>query len=224
VRLFALTYPQLIQQGRALGYSHADLLRLRDGYDFAEIVSDGVYRPHGEPLVTHLVRTASIVAAELMPVPVVVAAMNHAAYEMHKFDESRRGDETEQHRDDVRIALGDDAEAIVWAYHKVPWYGHARDYVPRLAECDELVQRVLVIRLANALEDHLDSAVRFTKPRGKPLEANPDTVALARAMSHHQLAGELDQVYRDHEGKDPDPLARPFGRSYELPAKHLWER
>jgi hypothetical protein len=224
VRLFALTYPQLIGQGRSLGYGSTELARVRAGYDFAEVMADGLYRPHGEPLITHLVRTASIAAAEGLPVPAVVAAMNHAAYELHKFTDSRRSPESHEHRDDVRVALGTDAEALVWAYHVTPWYGSAADYASRASELDEQTRQVLAIRLANALEDHLDQSMLFTEPRGKPLEVDERAVALAQALDRDQLAHELDEVFRAHVDQPPDALARPYGLTYELPSKHLWER
>lgn len=224
MRPFALTYPQLIAQARASGYDAGDVARVRDGYDFAEAMADGLYRPHGEPLITHLVRTGSIVAAERAPVAVVNAAMNHAAYELHKFTDSRRRAESDEHRAELRHALGPDVEALVWAYHTTPWYGVAGDYVPRAAACDALTNNVLLMRLANALEDHLDAAQLFTTPRGQPLEVGGDTVALARALGRDALADEIHEVYLDHDGRAPDELARPYGLTYERPSKHLWER
>jgi len=224
LRRFALTYPQLITQMRSLGYKPVEVARVRHGYDFAEAMADGLYRPQGVPLITHLVRTASIVAAEGSPVPVVNAALNHAAYELHKFTDSRRSSDIDAHRADVRLALGEDVEGLVWAYHRTPWYGVAADYIPGVGECSERTLQVLLVRLANLLEDHLDASQLFATPTGKPLEANPDTVALARALGRHELADEIDIVHREHDGQGPDELARPFGRTYEAPSKHLWER
>ena len=224
MRRFAQTYPQLISHVRSLGYEPVEVARVRDGYDFAEAMADGLYRPQGVPLITHLVRTASIVAAERLPVPVVNAALNHAAYELHKFTDSRRSSDVDAHRDEVRAALGVDVEELVWAYHSTPWYGVVEEYVHRVGECSERTTQVLLVRLANVLEDHLDGSQLFATPTGKPLEANPDTVALARALGRHELADEIDIVARDHDGQPPDGLARPFGRTYEAPSRHLWER
>ena len=224
MRQFALTYPQLITQVHARGDDAVDVARVRDGYDFAEAMADGLYRPQGAPLITHLVRTASIVASEGLPVPVVNAAMCHAAYELHKFVDSRRSADVDAHRAELRIALGDDVEDLVWAYHTTPWYGVAGDYIDRVGECSERTTQVLMIRLANLLEDHLDASQLFTKPRGKPLEANPETVALARALGRHELADEIDVVYREHDGHGPDELARPYGLTYEVRSEHFWER
>lgn len=224
MRSFALTYPQLIGQGRTLGYAPADLARVRAGYDFAERMADGLYRPHGQPLITHLVRTAGITMAERLPVPAVVAGMNHAAYELHKFADSRRRPESRAHRDELVLALGADAEALVWAYHETPWYGRVGDYVDGAAELDERTRLVLVLRLANALEDHLDDALLFTQPRGKPLEVDEDAIALARALGRDVLADEITAVRASTVGGAPDQLARPYGLTYELPNRHLWER
>ncbi len=224
MRSFALTYPQLIGQGRALGYRPADLARVRDGYDFAERMADGVYRPHGQPLITHLVRTAGIAMAEQLPTPAVVASMNHAAYEMHKFDDSRRRPESRAHRDELVLALGAEAEALVWAYHETPWYGCVGDYVDGAAALDEQTGQVLVLRLANALEDHLDDALLYTKPRGKPIEVDEDAIALARALGRYVLADEIAAVRASTVGRPHDELARPRGMTYELPSRHLWER
>jgi hypothetical protein len=224
LRSFALTYPQLIGQGRAQGYPPEDLARIRDGYDFAERMADGVYRPHGQPLITHLVRTGGIALAEQLPTAAVVASMNHAAYEMHKFDDSRRRPESRAHRDELVLALGADAEALVWAYHETPWYGQAGEYAEGAAALDERTRLVLVLRLANALEDHLDDALLYTMPRGKPLEVDEDAIALARALGRDVLADEIESVRASIIGRPHDELARPYGKTYELPSRHLWER
>ena len=120
----ALTYPQLMNQAIAAAVDADALVRLRATYELAERLADGVYRPQGEPLLCHLVRTASIVLAEDQPLPVVQAALLHAAYSLR----ARVGEANEHgsRRAWLRTAAGPEVEQLVFAYDQLPWNSSAQ--------------------------------------------------------------------------------------------------
>jgi hypothetical protein len=90
VATYALTYPQLMNQALSCDLSESDLLQLRSAHEFAQLFADGIYRAQDAPLLSHLVRTASILLAERQPVSVVLAGLLHAAYTLQYFDGSVR--------------------------------------------------------------------------------------------------------------------------------------
>ena len=99
IRPYALTYPQLMNQGIAQGLREEELARLRQAYNVAEQFAAGFYRGQGVPFICHLVRTASIVLAERQPIEAVVASMLHAAYLMPRFIEALGGPLSERQRE-----------------------------------------------------------------------------------------------------------------------------
>src|SRR5690349_15945772 len=134
LQLFAL----LRRSGRAAG----DLARLRDAYELAMHLFAGRYRPDGKTFIAHLVGTAGIVAAGLL----------HAAYTEGDFGASPRSS-----RQRVRKAAGSEAEGYVAAYAALRWSAEAvASLRAGLDDLDESGRCVLLIRLANELEDCLD--------------------------------------------------------------------
>ena len=83
-----------------------------------------VYRPQGEPFLCHLVRTASIVLAEGQSLPVVQAALLHAAYSLRR--RAGSGGERGARRAALRRAAGPDVEQLVFAYDQLPWNSAAQ--------------------------------------------------------------------------------------------------
>ena len=161
-------------------------------YDFAETITDGLYRPQGQPFVTHLVRTASITLAEQQPTPAVLAAMAHSSYELHRFAGSRRGPVSRRRRAEVATAVGDDVEAMIWAYHATRWrIAELDDHVRAADTYDERTRQVLVMRMANELEDLLDLAPLLSRAERPPVGA---VAAVARKLGHDQLAAEIEEA------------------------------
>jgi (p)ppGpp synthase/HD superfamily hydrolase len=205
MRTFALTYPQLMSQAIAAGVDAKALAELRAGYELAEQVADGIYRPQGQPFVCHLVRTASIVLAERQPLPVVLAALLHAAYSLRH--SAPRGW--------LRAAAGAEVEALVFAYEQLPWNSAARiaRHVDDFGGYDETTRRVVVVRIANELEDHLDRSAAFASEdlaRGRQ-ERRDGCIALARAACSPALVRELEEAF-DGQLAPPLPAAVVIGR------------
>jgi len=229
MRSFAITYPQLLNQAIAADWSEAALARLRRDHELAEAMSDGLYRAQGVPFLCHLVRTASIVLAEGQPPAVVSAALLHAAYLLHAFEGSRRVRRRERHRGELRAAVGAEVEELIWEYDRLPWY-RAEALERHLAElpgCTQRRRQLLVMRLANELEDRMDRAMAYTARdrQQRRAAAAPLMAKLAEALGHPELAAELAladaEAARFHA---PEAVVLAHREGYERRRHHLWER
>jgi (p)ppGpp synthase/HD superfamily hydrolase len=226
---YALTYPQLMNQALARGLDAPALRRLREAYELTERMTDGLYRAQGQPFLCHLVRTASITLELGQPLPVVMAALLHAAYSLHVFEQSQRRKPTRRDREQLRRLVGDEVEALVAGYDRLPWYepealeAHLRrldGYVPPL-------RALLVIRLANELEDHLDLGLAYRArfpSRDEVRPTGPLKIELARRLGLTALADELEAAFRAiAAARLPEGLARKHCHGYESSKARWWE-
>ena len=220
MRAYALTYPQLMNQAQAMGCSASDLAQLRCAYELAEASVDGYYRAQGMPFICHLVRTASIVLSEGQPVEAAAAALLHAAYMLHGF--GGHGTPTAHQRRRLADRIGGPAEALIRHYDELPWYTEEalRAHLASAGRYPMRTRQVLVMRLANELEDYLDRAMAYRG--GYPYEARIESlgstkVALAAALGCPQLAEELAVAFREHlERPLPAEVRRSQCHAYRL--------
>lgn len=218
-RDYAQTNLQLYAQLRAAGYSAAQLARVRAGYDLATRLFAASFRGSGKPLLAHLVGTASILAAIRQADMVVIAGLLHAAYALGDFGDGRYG-MTDAKRARVRDAVGEEIEDLVARYTAFDWN---RNTIPQIRERVETLtpieRDVLVIRLANELEDHLDYGVLYCGNGEKRREyiRSPlnQSVDMARALGLDALASELDRAFRDTLAAElPSSLRNPRDYTY----------
>src|SRR5919106_5061667 len=158
---YAQTNLQLYTQLRRAGYPDAQLTLVRSGYDLARRLCTASFRGSGKPLLAHLVGTASILASMRQPATVVTAGLLHAAYALGDFGDGRLG-MTEPKRDRLRQTVGAEVENLVARYTAFDWNKHTIPSIRERVESLSPIERdVLVIRLANELEDHLDFGVLY---------------------------------------------------------------
>jgi (p)ppGpp synthase/HD superfamily hydrolase len=222
MRSFALTYPQLMNQAITAGVDADMLARLRAAHELAERLGDGLYRPQGEPFLCHLVRTASIVLAEGQSLPVVQAALLHAAYSLRR--RAGSGGERGARRAALRRAAGPDVEELVFAYDQLPWNSSAQleRHVEGFGGYDQTTRSVVLMRLANELEDHLDRSTAYasTDFARRRAQCRAGCLALARAAGSAALVGELRDAF-DAQLDPPLPAVVVIGREqgYTLRSK-----
>jgi hypothetical protein len=190
---FAQTNVALAVQLQALGWSEADRLAVRRGYELAMRLFTGHFRPNGNTFLAHLVRTASILAAVPAPTPVVVAGLLHAAYTHGEFGDGRRPASADK-RAEVRAAIGDESERLVHRYGTLPWRDVVSARSARALSAEDQV--VMLVRLANELDEGLEATGPDVSPSdaeraGNKLRACAET---ARDLGHATLAGALDEV------------------------------
>ncbi|MCZ7527197.1 MAG: HD domain-containing protein [Acidimicrobiia bacterium] len=157
----AQTNVQLYGQLRRAGWSEGDLIRLRGAYELATVLFSGALRPSGKTFVSHLVGTASVVASLGGRPDLVLAGLLHAAYAFGEWgDGSRRV--TPRRREELRRVAGDGAEQLVAGYTDLPWNASAlADLRSRADGLGPAERDLVLLRLANEVEDHLDEAMGY---------------------------------------------------------------
>jgi hypothetical protein len=201
--MFAMTYPQLMNQAIRAGFNEKDLTSLRKAYEFAECLFDGFYRAQRTPFINHLVRTASIVMNEKKDMDLAIASLLHAVYEIGQFSDGIEGKETETHRTIVRAVAGASAEDLIYQYQKLPW--HCVEGIPthlkNLDLYDSSLRSVILIRLANELEDHLDLAMSYrgNYPYREFIELyGKQQIEMANGLGLSEIASQLEFNFNQH--------------------------
>jgi (p)ppGpp synthase/HD superfamily hydrolase len=195
---YAQTNVQLFNQLRSDGYSKKERACLLNSYEFGMRIFTGLYLASGKPFIDHLVGTASILASLHAPVEVVAAGLLHAAYLHGDFGSIRKG-VSKAKREQVRRAVGEQIEEYIARYDRLP-LGLQKTAAlhNRFDDLDTLDHTVLLMRLANQLEHHLDlGALYFPGEKEQQghqryMEAyGPLVVTMAERLGCSSLAAEL---------------------------------
>jgi len=222
VHRFAQTNLQLYAQLADLAYPEGDLAMVARCYELSMALFPGTYRASGKSFLAHLVGTAGIVAALRARAPVVAAGLLHAAYTHGEFGNGWLG-VSDAKRTRVRAAVGPEIEDLVARYTAFRW---ARATIPairaRLDAMTALERDVLLIRLANELEDHLDLGILYSGDAPRRLrfirEDLPAAVEMARRLGHPGLAESLAAAFDQIEHAAISPaLRRREVESFRLP-------
>ena len=225
-REYAQTNLQLYKQLRAAGYPDADLKLVRAAYDLGMRVFPASFRGSGKPLLAHLVGTASILVSVGQSPTVVTAGLLHAAYALGDFGDGRPG-MTAVKRDRVRAAVGPTVEDLVARYTAFDWNKNTIPSIrARVGSLTPIERDVLVIRLANELEDHLDYGVLYCGNGEKRREyiRSPlnQSVDMARSLGLTALARELEEAFSETLSEElPAALRTPHDYTFmQPPASH----
>jgi (p)ppGpp synthase/HD superfamily hydrolase len=157
----AQTNVQLFNQLRSEGYSKPERQFVLAAYEFGMRLFTGLFLPSGKPFIDHLVGTASILASLHVSIEIVTAGLIHAAYLHGDFGGARKGISKAKQKQ-VRDAVGEEVEDYVARYDALLWSPDrmllVRDRVDDLGPVD---RNVVLMRLANELEHHLDLGVLY---------------------------------------------------------------
>jgi (p)ppGpp synthase/HD superfamily hydrolase len=189
---YAQTHLALYARLQERGAGEEALGAVASSYELALRLFSNRVRPCGRPFVTHLVGTASVVAEHEGDLDSILAAMLHAAYAQGEFGDAARG-AAPAHRARVRDVVGPRAERLIHAYDAAAWppsdLSAAVERVSRIGP-DDLERSVLLVRLANEIDDCRDLAPciagsdRATMAR----EGLVAGVAIAEALGEEALA------------------------------------
>lgn len=194
---YAQTNLQLYNQMLAAQYSDHSLSLVVRAYTLAMKLFSGRFRANGKPFMSHLVGTASVLVAQNAPVEVVVAGLLHAAYAQGVFGCQVLGI-TLLKRKHIRQSVGDGVESLITLYTQLPWKLESmmaiRDRLPTLSETERIV---VLMRLANELEDYIDLGMNFChKNHQDSVQKEWDTiVAIARGLEYSDLADQLADIF-----------------------------
>jgi (p)ppGpp synthase/HD superfamily hydrolase len=214
---FAQTNIQLINQLRASGYPPPEIGTVVTSYELAMRLFTGLFRASGKTFVAHLVGTASILGSLRTSSNLVAAGLLHAAYASGDFGDGKNG-MTEVKREWMRSAVGSEIEAYVAGYTKLVWTEEAAaaisDGIAAFAPFD---RDVLLIRLANELEELLDLGILYCGDGRRRFANNENlnalTIRLAEQLSFPALALRLGEAFREAAGAEiPPGLRAPQGR------------
>jgi (p)ppGpp synthase/HD superfamily hydrolase len=220
--VYAQTNLQLFNQMREAGYSDTDLVAVRSAYDLAIQLFTGEFRASGKPLLAHSVGTASVLCALAARVDLIAAAILHAAYMFGEFGDGRRGADPRKRRV-LEGVVGTAIEDLVMRYHALVWNAET---IPALADTIDSMAAdetdVLLIRLANELEDHVDLGVLYcgnAERRRRDIRMSLHRcVAMARQLGHPGLAEELQRAFDEVLSTDvPDALRNCREYTYFVP-------
>jgi amino acid adenylation domain-containing protein len=199
VHHFAQTNIQLLNQlqGR---YKDSEIDNVRAAYEVACDLFAGQFRSSGKPFLAHLVGTSSILAWLSASVETIVAGLLHAAYVDGNFG-SRSGGHSPSNRKRIQDAVGVESEEIVFAYTNFPWRSPAA--IPRLVQrssnLSDLEKEVLLVRLANELEEYLDLGLLYCEDSEQRLKFSEIygsyMIDLAGDLGYDNLSNSLRQAF-----------------------------
>ena len=186
----AQTYPQLARQLSVESWSSSEFALARAAWELAADLFAGAERGSGKAFVDHLIGTASAVSIGGGNADTVAAALVHAAYDQGDFGDGRRGPSA-SHRRRIRAVLGADVEKLVHGYNAVEWDERLVDPCRVLRD---ISPELLLVRVANELDDALDSAsVLSAKVRSAQIyEA---TIEVAERVASPELVAMLREVF-----------------------------
>ncbi len=195
---YAQTNLALYAQVRAEGYDEAAQDAVLRAYTLAMQLFAGLHRASGKVFVAHLVGTASALVEAQARLPVVVAGLLHAAYTHGEFGDGWRG-MTMVKRTRVATVVGEESEGLIARYTGFRWRCEALSSLREALSGPNGVDRdVVLMRLANELDDHLDFGILYypdAERRLRLLDSLAVCVDLARDLGHHRLADGLAEAF-----------------------------
>ena len=197
--MYAQTNIQLYNQLERNGYSGWELSCVRNAYELAMHLSTCLYRPSGKTNIAHFVGTASILSSLRAPVEVVAAGLLHSIYFHGDFGSIRKG-MLSSRRKQIRDAVGHDVEEYIARYTALQWNPQTIPEIRnKLHELDTIDRYVVLMHLADWLEDHLDRGIlycpnaegrlKYTKLR------NDIVIQMAEELGFPSLAAELKRIF-----------------------------
>jgi (p)ppGpp synthase/HD superfamily hydrolase len=219
---YAQTNLQLYRQLAAKGYPDDTISVVADAYEFGLRLFPGTYRGSGKPFLAHLVGTASVLASLCARTPVVTTGLLHAVYTHGEFGNGWRG-MSRAKRAEVRRAVGEEVEDLIARYTQLRW---DRLTIPeiraRLDTMKAIDRDVLLVRLANELEDHLDLGILYLADRERRREYMqadlPAAIEMAERLGVPSLAKSLAETFKEVASANiPAGLCRGHAESFRVP-------
>ncbi|HSH59748.1 MAG TPA: HD domain-containing protein [Acidimicrobiales bacterium] len=208
VNTYAQTNLQLCNQLTEFGYDERDIVLVHQAYWLAVKLFSGQFRSSGKPFLAHLVGTASVLTAVNAPAPVVVAGLLHAAYASGEWGDGQ-GKALNDERRRVLRALDDQVEELVRLYTELRWDARTiPDINARLDRLSASERAVVLVRLANLMEDYLDLGMAYSRKGEKEKQADPVlelSVLMAEHLGQPHLASELRRVFDENRAAEIAP-------------------
>jgi hypothetical protein len=195
-------YGRLLDDGR----SADELRQIRDAYNMAAKIFAGQIRPEGRPFICHLVGVAGILAALGEAPSVICAGLLHSALSQGDFG-TGRGLVSGAARRLLARSVDPRTFTLVDGYDRLAWNAdNLSAWTVAGSIGDETLRTLIVMRLANELEDALDRGLDFSEKGDRHYQRVPPAsiVALARVMGNVRLVAALEATL-----SSPAPAHRP---------------
>ena len=193
----AQTNLQLYNQLVAAGWPDTDLHRIRSAYDLAAELFAGQLRSSRKTFLAHLVGTASAVATAGGRPDLVLAALLHATYTHGEFGDGRR-ELAESKRAAVRAVIGAEAEALVAEYAALGYsVCTISDWQRRVRTLSPFEHDLVVLRLANEVDEHTDLGTRYSDRGGHPMSSDSAfeaMIVLGRGVDEQTLVSLMERM------------------------------
>jgi hypothetical protein len=196
---YAQSILELLHQLHLDGYDRSDLRLARNAYMLAMRAFSGLVRPSGKLFIDHAVGTASVLHAVGARPAITCAGLIHSIYTHGDMGGWRRGITAPSQRE-VEAAVGSQVEGLAVRYATLKW---TRARVPVIATelktYDPIGREVVLMRLANEVDEHLDGGVLYLPHADRRRHADmlllPSFVTMAEELDHPLLASELTRVF-----------------------------
>ncbi len=223
VTRIAQTNVALFRQMHRLEYPQDALIVVRDAYELATALFTGRYRASGKPFLCHLVGTASVLASLRADAEVVAAGVLHAAY-----DTNPHTGMAASNRKRVRDVVGAATEQHVFAYSQFTWsVSSIRALAARGLSPEDTDKPIVLMRLANEVDDHLDDAMAYCAPSRRKIDAGFENwIEMAGQLGYAPLAEAL-RILRAEQANSTwaQPLALGRPGSYAIASPRAgWAR
>ncbi len=190
----AQTNLQLWSQLQAAGYDRGDLEYVGRTYKLAIELFSGCFRASGKTFIAHLVGTASILAHLGASRTIVATGLIHAAYEFGDFGGWYSSGPTRRKRRYLQRILGQQTEQFVAGYSSLKWSTRTiPSILDAMSQWDPEKRNVLLVRLANELEEYLDLGLLYCGQKGQIYSAHQSEaiVTMAERLGQPALAAAL---------------------------------
>lgn len=209
---YAQTIIQLLTQLRRDGYSKDELYRISRAYEQVMRLFTGLYRPSGKTVIAHSVGTASILSFLHVSEQVVSAGLVHAAYTHGDFGSWAKGI-SDAKREQVRRSVGDEVEEYVARYTALQWNARTIPVLyEQLHSLEPIDRTVLLIRIANELDDLLDLGVLYCFSAESKLRRYTKfgymMIEMADKLGFPNLGTEIAQVLKETVSAEIPPELR----------------
>ncbi|MBW4661155.1 MAG: hypothetical protein KME15_20965 [Drouetiella hepatica Uher 2000/2452] len=199
MHLYAQTNIQLFNQLHQLGYSHVELESISNAYKLAVQLFTGRFRPSGKTFIAHLVGTASVLAQLRVSYKLVVAGLLHAAYSHGDFGAGQTGRSKAKQKQVVQ-AIGQEIEEYIARYTALQWNMAIIPIIHQQIDIlDDIGRDVLLVRLANELEERLDLGILYCGDSKSQRYAERDRhlSEMAEKLGYPTLAAEFETVFKE---------------------------
>lgn len=216
---YAQTNIQLLNQLRRDGYSNTDLTLVSNAYKLVMQLFTGSFRASGKTFIAHLVGTASILGHLHVDGKIITAGLLHATYAQGDFGGIGKQGISEAKRKQIWHFTNQEIEEYIARYTTLTWNEQTiAEIYKQLDEFDQSDRDVLLIRLANELEEYLDLGIVYcgdTKYQQYIHREGHLLVEMAEKLGYPTLATELASAIEENVlAEIPTELCNPTGRQY----------